>query len=88
MKKKDYRPEIHALFEKKRIGISVQREFDIRRLQLLDEFEERLLKENSHVALREALEFFDMKKKIYVLPLSKKKYTVFPSGKIKTEVLS
>lgn len=78
MKKKDYRPEIHALFEKGRKKIIVKHELDIKRLQWLDEKEEELFKENSREAYLQALDFFDLRKRVYLLPFSGKKYIVYP----------
>jgi hypothetical protein len=85
MKKKDYKKEIHELFEKEYKKITVKSEFDIRRLGWLEDEEIELLKKNSHAALNEALDYLGLKKKVYLLPLSGKKYTVYPSGKIKSE---
>ena len=87
MKKKDYRQEIHALFEEVRSKIKVKEKLDVLKLHMLDKREGWLLEENSRQALDKALELSGKKEEVYVLPHAGKKFVIFPSGKIKMEVL-
>lgn len=84
MKKKDYKQEIHAVFEQERATITVVDEFDLSKLGFLERFETRLLEKNSRESLQEIKEYVNHRKqRTFVFPLAKKKYFLLRSGKIK-----
>lgn len=88
MKKKDYREEIHALFEEMRSKIEVKSRITIYRLQILEDREKYALEINTKNTVRKLkAEIREKRQKIFKLPFAGKKYTVLGSGKIKEEIL-
>ena len=84
MKKKDYRAEIHNIFEKERSSITVEDEFDLLKLQSLERLETRLLEKNSRDALQETKAYVQHRKqRTFVFPLARKKFVILRSRKIK-----
>lgn len=80
--KKERAVVIRKLFDTLRKEIVVESEIHLKRLEMLEDWENRAIKENSDKALNEVIKFTrEKKKKIYKLKSIGKKYIV-ENGKI------
>ena len=88
MQQKDYRAEIHAIFEKMRSTITVDNKLSILRLELLEKMENSAIEENKKETIKRLkANMRKNKQKTYNLPYANKKITILPSGRIKQENL-
>ena len=75
--KRDYRKQIHALFEELRGVGEIKNKLQIMRLEALERMEERALDENSKEALDRIKEMVERgKRKVFTFPLAGKKIEI------------